>query len=78
MKNLILMSIMFLALIPLGNAKQTFYNSLDKEAVEDGGGTVHGGSFEPGVLEQGFLRGNLGRAQKTAIAPSFRVGKLGI
>ena len=55
--------ILCLALIPLANAKQTFYNSLDsKETVEAGGGIVHGGSFEPGVLEQGFLADDVGEA----------------
>ena len=45
------------------DAKQTFYNSLDsKKVVEAGGGTVHGGSFEPGVVENGFLADDVGEA----------------
>jgi hypothetical protein len=61
--NILMSTIFLLALSPLANAKQTFYNSLDsKEAVEDGGGTVHGGSFEPGVLEQGYLADDVGEA----------------
>jgi len=55
--------ILLLALIPLANAKQTFYNSLDSQkAVEDGGGTVHGGSFEPAKVENGFLADDVGEA----------------
>ena len=64
MKNLISISIiLLLALIRLADAKQTFYNSLDsKEAVEAGGGTVHDGSFEPAIVEDGFLADDVGEA----------------
>jgi hypothetical protein len=64
MKKIISISIIFgLFLISLIDAKQTFYNSLDsQEAVEAGDGTVHGGSFEPAIVEGGFLADEVGEA----------------
>ena len=57
MKNIILFStVILLVLVPFAGAEQLFYNSLDsQEAVEVGGGTFHGGSFEPAIVENGFL-----------------------
>ena len=48
--------ITLLCSLPLAHAGQIFYNSLDsQEAVEAGGGTFHGGSFEPAKVGNGFL-----------------------
>ena len=58
-----IMMLVLLVSIPQVDAKQTFYNSLDSEkAVEAGGGTVHGGSFEEASMDNGFLADEVGEA----------------
>ena len=71
--------IIMLALIPLANAKvtpkgQIFYNSLDsKKTVEDGGGTVHGGSFETGRHGNGFLADAAGESVSFPTAGNMKL-----
>ena len=54
---------LILAVIPVVQAKQIFYNSLDSEkSVKDGGGKVHAGSFVEGAMGKGFYSLKAGEA----------------
>ena len=55
MKKVLCIFVIALVGIPFVSAKETFYCSLDsKEAVEEEGGTVKNGKFEPGKYGDGF------------------------
>ena len=55
MKTLCLLTIMLLC-VSVATAEETFFSALESKAeVEKEGGTVDGGSFEPGKFGNGFV-----------------------
>ena len=56
MKVLCFLTIMLLC-VSVATAEETFFSALESQAeVEKEGGTVDGGSFEPGKFGNGFVQ----------------------
>ena len=60
MKTLYFLTILLLC-ISVASAEETFFSALESKAeVEKEGGTVDGGSFEPGKFGNGFVSKEIG------------------